>query len=387
MSLTRLHISHVRNLQQVKLRDLAQVNVFFGRNGSGKTSVLEAIHLLGMARSFRGNSIKSLITHGQASCVAFGMASAAGSSPGAGVSLGVQRGAAGEALIKVAGSPVKSLAKLVEYLPLQVINADSFELLTGAPGARRQYLDWGVFHVEHRFLEQWQRFQRCIKQRNKLLRHGKIRDQELAVWTRDLATSGAAVGEYRLAYFKLLVPRFTAIVRQLLPTLGEGLELRYHQGWDRQSTYEKALETSVSSDIEQGYTHVGPQRADVRVLVDGRLAADTLSRGQQKLVVCGLKLAQGQLMSEQGKGNCTYLVDDLPSELDLEHSRQVCELLASMKAQVFITCVDQADIASVWPEGTSGIALFHVEQGAVRPVGEAAGNVVPGGLPPAGTVI
>jgi DNA replication and repair protein RecF len=372
VALTRLQISHVRNLEQVKLRDLAQVNVFFGRNGSGKTSVLEAIHLLGMARSFRGSSIKSLITHGQASCVAFGMASAPGCTPGAGVSLGVQRGMAGEALIKVGGSPVKSLAKLVEHLPLQVINADSFELLTGTPGARRQYLDWGVFHVEHRFLEQWQRFQRCIKQRNKLLRHGKIRDQELAVWTRDLATSGAAVGEYRRAYFKLLVPRFTAIVQQLLPALWGGLELRYHQGWDRLSTYEQALEASVSSDIEQGYTHVGPQRADVRVLIDGRLAADTLSRGQQKLVVCGLKLAQGQLMSEQGRGDCTYLVDDLPSELDLEHSRQVCELLASMKAQVFITCVDQADIASVWPGGTSGIAMFHVEQGTVISVGGTA---------------
>ncbi|MDH5171057.1 MAG: DNA replication/repair protein RecF [Gammaproteobacteria bacterium] len=373
MSLTRLHINHVRNLKQVKLQELAQVNVFFGRNGSGKTSVLEAVHLLGMARSFRGSSIKSLITHGQESCVAFGMASAPGL-PGSGVSLGVQRSAAGEALIKVAGSPVRSLAKLVEYLPLQVINADSFELLTGAPGARRQYLDWGVFHVEHRFLEQWQRFQRCIKQRNKLLRHGKIRDEELAVWTRDLATSGAAIGEYRKAYFKQLVPRFTAIMSRLLPSVGDGLELRYHQGWDRQSTYENALESSVASDIEQGYTHVGPQRADVRVLTGGMLAADILSRGQQKLVVCGLKLAQGQLMSEQGKGSCTYLVDDLPSELDLEHSRLVCELLASMKAQVFITCVDEADIASVWPEDKSGLALFHVEQGTVKAViGEATG--------------
>jgi DNA replication and repair protein RecF len=291
-------------------------------------------------------------------------------SHGAGVSLGVRRGVAGEALLKVAGSPVKSVARLVEHLPLQVINADSFELLTGAPGARRRYLDWGVFHVEHRFLEQWQRFQRCIKQRNKLLRHGKIREQELSVWTRDLATAGAAIGDYRRAYFKLLVPRFTDIVKQLVPSLGDGLELRYQQGWDRQSTYEAALHSSISSDIEQGYTHVGPQRADIRVLIDGRLAADTLSRGQQKLVVCGLKLAQGQLMSEQGKGSCTYLVDDLPSELDLEHSRQVCELLASMKAQVFITCVDQADIVSVWPEETSDMAMFHVEHGTVNPAGQ-----------------
>lgn len=369
MSLTRLQINNVRNLKQVTLQDLARVNVFFGSNGSGKTSVLEAVHLLGMARSFRGSSVKSLITHGQASCVAFGMASPL-TSHGAGVSLGVRRGVAGEALLKVAGSPVKSVARLVEHLPLQVINADSFELLTGAPGARRRYLDWGVFHVEHRFLEQWQRFQRCIKQRNKLLRHGKIREQELSVWTRDLATAGAAIGDYRRAYFKLLVPRFTDIVKQLVPSLGDGLELRYQQGWDRQSTYEAALQGSISSDIEQGYTHVGPQRADIRVLIDGRLAADTLSRGQQKLVVCGLKLAQGQLMSEQGKGSCTYLVDDLPSELDLEHSRQVCELLASMKAQVFITCVDQADIVSVWPEETSDMAMFHVEHGTVNPAGQ-----------------
>ena len=362
MSLTRLQINHVRNLKQIKLENLAQVNVFFGRNGSGKTSVLEAIHLLGMARSFRGSSVKSLITHGEASCVAFGQANSPSAS---GISLGVQRGMAGEAHIKVAGSPVKSVAQLVEHLPLQVITADSFDLLTGAPGARRRYLDWGVFHVEHRFLEQWQRFQRCIKQRNKLLRYGKIREQELAVWTRDLATSGAAIAEYRRVYFGQLIPRFMAIMSRLAPSLGDGLELRYQQGWDRQSTYEAALEGSMSSDIDQGYTHVGPQRADIKVLIDGRLAADTLSRGQQKLVVCGLKLAQGQLMSEQGNTACTYLVDDLPSELDLEHSRQVCELLASMKAQVFITCVEKGDIAAVWPKNNTDMAMFHVDHGAV----------------------
>ena len=370
MALTQLQINHVRNLQEVRLQDLQQINVFFGCNGSGKTSVLESIHLLGMARSFRGSSIKSLIAHDASSCTVFGKttlpSSVAGvGSPGPGLMpLGVQRNRVGEAQIKIGGMLVRTVAELAEQLPLQVITADSFGLLTGSPGARRQYLDWGVFHVEQQFFGQWQRFQRGIKQRNNLLRRGKISGQELAVWTRDLAQTGTAINEYRKEYFRTLSPRFKEIMASLAPSL-DALELRYQQGWDRDFSYAEALEHGLSADLAQGYTHCGPQRADIRVLSGGQLAAETLSRGQQKLVVCGLKLAQGQLMTQKGRGACTYLIDDLPSELDYRHSRLVCDLLASMEAQVFITCIDHQDIRSVWPE-SGEFAMFHVEQGTVR---------------------
>ncbi|QFU74160.1 DNA replication/repair protein RecF [Halioglobus maricola] len=357
-TLSRLHIHHVRNLQQVDLEGLRRVNVFYGRNGSGKTSILEAIHLLGMARSFRG-SIKSLISHGSTQTTVFGEIL-----PGK-LPLGIRRELTGEVKLKIGGEPVRTVAAMAEQLPLQVINADSFDLLTGAPAARRQYLDWGVFHVEHRFFDQWQRFQRGIKQRNMLLRRGKLPAEELAVWTRDVASCGEAITSYRKAYFKLLEPRFLAIMEKLSPSL-TGLELRFRQGWDKQISYELALENSEPSDREQGYTHVGPQRADIRVLIDGHVAADTLSRGQQKLVVCGLKLAQGQLLSEKGRGMCTYLVDDLPSELDEQHSTLICQQLADMKAQVFITCVHRRDLAGVWPEAEEEeFAMFHVEHGGV----------------------
>lgn len=372
MALTQLQINHVRNLQEVRLQDLQRINVFFGCNGSGKTSVLESIHLLGMARSFRGSSIKSLITHEEHSCTVYGKTtlpySTAGiGSPGlGGLPLGVQRNRVGEAQIKIGGKVVRTVAELAEQLPLQVITADSFGLLTGSPGARRQYLDWGVFHVEQQFFGQWQHFQRSIKQRNNLLRRGKVSDQELAVWTRDLAQTGTAINEYRKDYFRTLSPRFKEIMARLAPSL-DALELRYQQGWDRQLSYAEALQHGLSADLEQGYTHSGPQRADIRVMSGGQLAAEILSRGQQKLVVCGLKLAQGQLMAQQGRGTCTYLIDDLPSELDYRHSVLVCDLLASMEAQVFITCIDQQDIRSVWP-GTGEFEMFHVEQGAVRHV-------------------
>lgn len=366
MDLSQLQINNVRNLGQVKLRNLGKVNVFYGPNGAGKTSLLEAIHLLGMARSFRGSSVKPLISHGSTHCAVFGSIKTAGvSGPGGNLTLGVQRSATGEVQIKVAGAVVRTAAQLAEHLPLQTIDASSFDLLNGAPQARRQYLDWGVFHVEQRFFNQWQRFQRCIKQRNNLLRHGKMSDVELAVWTRDMAAAGIAISEYRQSYFEKLERQFYGILASLAPSL-QGLELRYRRGWDKTLGYEQALKASLVVDKERGYTHVGPQRADIRVTIDGRLAADVLSRGQQKLVVCALKLAQGQLMGAMGKGRCTYLLDDLRSELDEQHSKLVCSLLSTMGVQVFVTSIARDDIGSVWPSGDN-IVMFHVEHGQVSP--------------------
>ena len=364
MALTRLNIDAVRNLRQVRIAELGAANVFYGPNGAGKTSVLEAVHVLGMARSFRGNSVKSLINHEAERCTVFGEVQGKGGLQ----PLGVQRSRDGQAEIRVAKETVRTVAELAEHLPLQVINASSFDLLTGSPHARRQYLDWGVFHVEHRFFGQWQRFQRCIKQRNKLLRHGKIPTQEIAVWSRELAQAGQAIDSYRREYFSQLVPLFSEIMAELAPRL-EGLEIRYRSGWEKDKDYTEALEASLTTDMEQGYTHVGPQRADIRVLQGRHPAADVLSRGQQKLVVCGLKLAQGRLLGKLTGSPCTYLVDDLPSELDKEHCSQVCQQLDALRAQVFITCVEAEDIASVWPSASS-LTMFHVEHGSVSGPGK-----------------
>ncbi|MEM1112852.1 MAG: DNA replication/repair protein RecF [Pseudomonadota bacterium] len=361
MSLSRCTIDGVRNLRQVELDELAAANVFYGANGSGKTSILEAVHLLGMARSFRGQSVKSLINHDMPQCTVFGEIEVENKRT---MPLGVQRRRDGDALIRVAGETVRTLAKLAEHLPLQVLNAGSFDLLTGSPTARRQYLDWGVFHVEHRFYEQWQRFQRCIKQRNNLLRHGKMSSHEIAVWSRELALAGQSVDRYRADYFSRLLPLFFEILGLLAPGLPT-VEMRYRSGWERGKSYEEALDASLTTDLEQGYTHVGPQRADIRVLQGKHAAADILSRGQQKLVVCALKLAQGRLLEENSGRICTYLVDDLPSELDREHCGQVCAQLADQDSQVFITSVEAADLRALWPGGSDNLAMFHVEHGRV----------------------
>ncbi len=361
--LRSLKVTQVRNLRQVAVEPLGPVNVFYGVNGSGKTSVLEAIHLLGMARSFRGNP-RSLITHGQQSCTVFGQFS-----PPA-TAVGVQRDSQGNVQIKLGGEPVRAVSSLAEFLPLQVINADSFNLLGGPPAGRRRYLDWGVFHVEQSFYPQWRRYQRGLKQRNMLLRRGKIDESQLAVWTREVCQHGEAITLLREAYFERLNQQFTSYLELLAPELAP-VELRFRRGWDSKMDFSAALEAALASDREQGFTHVGPQRADIKVAIDGQAAAEVLSRGQIKMVVCALKLAQGAIMAQASPRNCVYLVDDLPSELDAEHTRLVCSALAGLeRTQVFITCVDASSVLAAWPgDRRQALNVFHVEQGTLRNVG------------------
>jgi len=145
MSLSRISVTGIRNLLPVTLSPSPRINILHGDNGSGKTSLLEAIHLLGMARSFRSTRLNPVISHEQDSCTVFGQVELGEAQSSA---LGISRDRSGEVRIRINGQTVRSAAELADALPLQLINPDSFRLLEGAPKLRRQFLDWGVFHVE-----------------------------------------------------------------------------------------------------------------------------------------------------------------------------------------------------------------------------------------------
>ncbi|MFN2327468.1 MAG: DNA replication/repair protein RecF [Chromatocurvus sp.] len=367
--LTRLDIYNVRNLEQARLGDLSRTNILYGANGSGKTSVLESIHLLSAARSFRAHTARSVIKHGADKLTVYGevLRRVDGKQSGrqsGGRSLGIQRGKNGSADIRIAGSVIRSVAELASELPVLVLNSDSFDLLTGSPADRRRFLDWGVFHVEHTFFSVWQRYQRCIRQRNTLLRRGSIVNVELDSWTHELADAGESLTKCRQSYFSQLSVMFSDVIATLLPD-SPPVTLQFRRGWGRERALLDVFKDGFSVDREQGFTHSGPQRADIRILVGNVSAADTLSRGQQKLVVSALKLAQGRLFAENsGAEDCVFLLDDLPSELDFQHLRLICDELEKTGAQVFISCIDRADVFDVWmPPGS--LSVFHVEHGQI----------------------
>ena len=362
MTIQRIKLTNFRNISSAELSPSAGVNLLVGKNASGKTSLLEAIYLLSLVRSFRSKKINHLINHSADNFTVFAEIKA---EEDAVYTLGIQRNQQdAETEILFRGKKPAGVAELTAALPVQLINPDAFRLLEGSPKERRQFLDWGVFHVEPSFIHCWKRFQRALKQRNSLLRRGRIDLLELQLWEKELALNGELITSFRQNYLAQLKPIFADLLKRFLET--QHFTLNFQRGWDKNLGLAEALIASRDRDREQGFTQAGPQRADIRVTINGYTAMEVLSRGQQKLVVSALKLAQGKLLSEKRNKQCVYLIDDLPAELDKQHRKIFCEVLEQQSGQVFITGVDANALADGWQKPES-ISWFHVEHGQVSP--------------------
>lgn len=357
MTIKRLSIQGVRNVAHTQFNPGPGVNLFFGANGAGKSSVLEAVHLVAMARSFKVSRTRTVIRDGEDQAVVFAELDG-------GTRLGVQRNRDGHHNIRINGESVSHASELAMRLPLQLIHSDSFLLLEGTPGHRRQFLDWGTFHQDNRFHSLWQDAQKSLKNRNSLLRSGRMDASQMQIWQAAFVQAAEAMDQQRQRYLEGFVPRFHEILAQLID-LPE-LRIHYFRGWDKTRSLNDVLNSQLERDIKLGYTQSGPQRADMRVKINSQMASDVLSRGQQKLVVCALKLAQSLYFEAERGQAALFLVDDLPAELDRQHIGRLSTLMEGLSGQVFMTSVEPSLLKDFWhrPER---VRVFHVEQGQVLP--------------------
>jgi DNA replication and repair protein RecF len=360
MSLGQLSIQNLRCVRQAELDLHPGRNLIVGANGSGKTSLLEAIFLLGRGRSFRTRNSERLITHGEARLVVFGRTLPA-DDPGVPTSLGIQVTRGEPTIAKIQGEFARTLAALSEALPVQVIDPGVHKLVEDSAFRRRRWMDWATFHVEHGFVDLWASYTRALKQRNAVLKQlqstGAGAAQQLAAWDLELARLGEQLARSRRKTLTDLQPHWQQTVAALA---GLNLELVYFQGWARDVTLREALEHSRERDLVRGSTHAGPHRADVLLKLDGKLARDSLSRGQQKLVAVSMILAQLQLLADILPEPPTLLLDDPAAELDPERLIRFIAQVAPLRCQLVLTSL----ASGPQPFGQAD-RTFHVEQGRV----------------------
>jgi DNA replication and repair protein RecF len=350
MSLASLSVTRVRSIEQAALEFGPGLNLVFGPNGSGKTSILESAFLIGRGRSFRTRHTDQLISRGRSSLTVFGETD----DPAHRIGFEYRRDEA--YMARLDGQDVRSLAELPAALFVEVIDPEIHRLVEGAPGERRRWLDWGVFHVEPSFLERWLRFSRALRQRNAALKHG----QEPKIWDSEVATHGEMVANQRSQWFEIIKPYLNETIHRLS---GLDVDLTYYRGWSADRTLAEALSDGLERDRHRGATLAGPQRADVLLKVGGRPARESLSRGQQKLVASAMVLALlGRLREEEGPAP-TLLLDDPAAELDAERLGRLVDLVGELRCQLIITSLDLDMTIFGIPE-----RVFHVEQGTVQQV-------------------
>ena len=356
--LTKLEINSVRNIDKIELNLDPCLNMIFGINGSGKTSILESIHLLATGRSFRTPKIESVITDISSELTIY-------AETGLQSVIGLAKSRNIKHKLKLDSKLQRNWDMVARALPVQVLSAISFLLLEGGPKSRRMFLDWGVFHVKQSFVQDWRATKKCIANRNLLLKGQRLDALQLEAWDEELGLYADRVDKARREYFGELRKIFKKVYGSLDSNASaESISLEYWRGWPEEASLKETLLAEREKDRRYGSTQNGPHRADLRVKAGSRLASDVLSRGQQKVLICALKIAQGIHHSSCSGDECIYLIDDLPAELDEENRAGILNLLLGLGGQLIITSVDLPSIATCVPDGAEK-RTFHVERGTI----------------------
>lgn len=360
MHLKSLKANNFRNLETVSVELSADLNVIYGNNAAGKSSFLEAITYLISARSFRSSKQTTFSNYSAESFDIFGEFSDSSR-------LGVMFSNKDRSkMVKLNGDLVKSLVDVVNLYPVQSLSPESYHLVDSGPNERRKFLDWILFHVEHSYQKAWSGYNRMLKQRNALLRNKTSFDLDVFnSWNLKFIESAILLDEYRTWIAKELCEVLVVVLKELKVTFADDIKLSYYSGYTGE--LEDKLISSFERDRNNGTTQYGPHKADLKISVKGLFARDVLSRGQKKVLINCLFLAQTRLLKSKTDKDSLFVIDDFSSELDEYNQMSLVRALCAEKnVQIIMSCLLPDMIKPLIKEYNS-VKMFHVEHGIVKP--------------------
>lgn len=345
---------NLRNLQSFAIEPGPHLNLIVGDNAAGKTSLLEAIYILSLGRSFRASRLDDVVCTGKSSAWVRARVKEKASAPT--TRLGLARLRA-RTLCRIDGKTVTSAAEMASHLPVQILHPESHRLLNGSPANRRAFIDWGCFYQDTLFFPTWTRFRRALQQRNAALKRGSDR-RTLSSIEHEYCASAQVIDSLRRAYVDSLRTNLTQLA-PLWPS-EHPWEIEYRRGWSQERTLPESLEREREQARRIGHSLAGPQRADLIIKSAGERVAMVYSRGQLKRAAAALLLAQTQTFEQTSDRQVLVLIDDLPSELDFEARKVLLSTLLSPRRQCFATALSSSDLDLSQFDDSR---MFHVKHG------------------------
>lgn len=350
--LNQLSITDFRLFYEVSLSPEKGINLIIGENGSGKTSLLEAIYVLGRGRSFRYRDASPLIREGTD---LYRLVAKFYTRDQMQHILGLQR-SRNEVLIRLDGKSLVRRSEIFQLLPILWIGTDVQDLIVEGPENRRQFLDTGLFHVEQHYLTYLQQYHRALEQRNAAL---KTQADLLASWDVSMAEAGEKIDAWRKDYLAKIKQKVSCYFQEW--QLEVAVDMQYQPGWRNEVTLLEALQQSQQTDKKLKYTTVGIHRADIVLRTETTKTGKRLSRGQLKMLACAFYFAQAELANGQDGNPFILLFDDLTAELDKKNRTYLLNSIKNLFPQSFITALHGQDILQL----TEANKVFHVEHNVV----------------------
>ncbi len=353
MKFSQLKVDNFRNFPHLSLDFNSRFNLLHGENGSGKTSLLEILYFLSHGKSFRSSLARRLVSDSQQKFTLFSKLTSENKSQ---LTVGIEKDIKGDGEFKLLGEKTQ-LAEITALLPTLILNNDSFSLLNDGPIVRRQFLDWGVFHVKHSFISTWRDYHRALKQRNNAIKT-RLSIKEIQNWDNILISAATLLTDFRQQYFDIFIPKFLSVLSNIFQF--SDLSIKFISGWPSESKFSEKLIENLQRDIELGYTYYGAHRADIKFTIKGKPIEDVLSRGQQKIFVWLMRLTQSIILNELTEKQPIILIDDLGAELDSVRREALTELFCNIEGQYFITAVNSLDLKP-FALYSKSFQMFHVK--------------------------
>ena len=362
MYLSSLQLTGYRNYHQLNKTYCPGVNLFVGANAQGKTNLVESIYYLSIGKSYRANRDEQLILWGARSFHIKGVVE--------------QKNGVTEIETRYHKDENPAKTILLDGLRQEkwedaggrftsvLFSPESMSIIKGPPQERRGFLNYDISQISLSYGANLYKYRRLLAQRNALLKKlGSVamplgeKKERLSLWDEQLIGCGSSIIEKRVSFIGRLAPLVRLIHRKLADSR-DNMELRYMlhardpqpakqnaDGRQYASAFlREARESYLEEDLRYGVTHWGPQRDDLRILLEGMDLKQYGSQGQQRTGVLALKLAELEIFRGESGEYPVLLLDDVLSELDETRQQMLLRFIGGNNIQCFITSTEAKNI-------------------------------------------